>query len=153
MYGAEYFVPGLLLADRLVYPVLQADGPPIEVVQYCLFDIRPYLANGRGTAMRGVWAGDKPSNPNYRPSLDGFSSVDPLVLRAAIYAVIASGAAVQFSCTRDFGALVVTVLDGNDRHKQYPTDAQEIAQCVEDLRDSFTSPQETPPQSSASRKR
>lgn len=103
--------------------------------------------------MRGMWAGDKPSNPNYRPALDGFSSLDPVVLLATIYSVIASGAAVQFSCTRDFGALVVTVLDGNDRHKQYPTDAQEIAQCIQDLKDSFTSPTAAPPPVVKSQKR
>lgn len=88
--------------------------------------------------MKGMFAGTKNTPQDYKPAVDGLNAVDGSILRAAIVACISSGAAVQFSCTRDMGALVVTVLDGNDRHKVYPSNAQEIAQAIEDLRDSFT---------------
>lgn len=95
------------------------------------------------TTMKGVFAGGSAKNASYKGAIDGFSAVDGMLLRDAILAAIQSGAAVQLSLTRDWGALVVTVLDGNDRHKVYPTDAGEITQTLIDLRESYTT--EAPP--------
>ena len=126
------------LPDRIVFPVLVGPGTTIEVTQFALFDVRLIDYDSRERQMRGMWGGDKPTNSEYKPAIDGFGSVDGTTLRDAIVAAISDGAAVQFSCTRDFGAVVVTLLNGNDKLKVYPTNAQEIAQCLEDLRDSFT---------------
>lgn len=94
--------------------------------------------------MKGVWGGEKPIAGDYLPAIDGFRSVDGTLIRDAISAAISSGAAVSISCTRDFGALVLTLLDGNNKVKIYPTDAQEIAEAFADLKASFT--KEPPPQ-------
>lgn len=124
----------------------------VEVVQRVLpgfWDVMfPYQEGG---TMKGIWNGGKGVSTDYKPALDGTSALDPALLLRAIVATISSGAAVQFSCTRDFGALVITVLDGNDRHKVYPANAQEIAQAVTDLLDSFTT--EPPPQASRTKAR
>lgn len=96
--------------------------------------------------MKGVWSGDKGISTTARPALDALSSVDPALLRSFIASVVTTGAAVSISITRDAGAVVLTVLDGNQKHKLYPSDLQELTQALEDGVASFT-PSEPPPNS------
>lgn len=99
-----------------------------------------------GDGMKGVWGGDKGISTDRRPAIDSLSSVDPELLRRFIATVVATGAAVSISVTRDFGAVVLTVLDGSNKHKLYPADMQELVQALEDGIASFA-PTQTPPNS------
>lgn len=94
--------------------------------------------------MKGVWGGDKGITTDRKPAIDSLSSVDPELLRKFIAVVVATGAAVSISVTRDFGAVVLTVLDGSNKHKLYPSDMQELVQALEDGIASFA-PTQTPP--------
>lgn len=96
--------------------------------------------------MKGVWGGDKGITTDRKPAIDSLSSVDPELLRRFITSVVATGAALSISITRDYGAVVLTVLDGANKHKLYPSDAQELIQALEDGIESFT-PGQTPPNS------
>lgn len=96
--------------------------------------------------MKGVWSGDKGITSAHRPAIDALSTVNPELLRKFVAAVVSTGAAVSISVTRDHSAVVLTVLDGNDRHKIYPTDLQELTQALEDGAASFTA-SEPPPNS------
>jgi transposase len=55
-----------------------------------------------------------------------FNALDPSAFLNGIAAVTRSGAAIMFGLTSDGGAMVVTVLDNNDREKEYLHDADEI---------------------------
>lgn len=94
--------------------------------------------------MKGVWGGDKGISTDRKPAIDALSSVDPELLRRFVSVVVATGAAVSISITRDYGAVVLTVLDGSNKHKLYPSDARELIQALEDGIASFA-PTETPP--------
>lgn len=88
--------------------------------------------------MKGVWGGDKGISSERNPALDSLASVDPELLRRFIASVVGTGAAVSISITRDGGAVVLTVLDGKDKHKLYPSDMRELVQALEDGIESFT---------------
>ena len=139
------------LSDECLYATFDGERV-VEVTQAVLAGFWALLFpdHHEETYMKGMFAGNKGKDTSYKPALDGLGAANGADLLAAVLACISSGAAVQFSCTRDFGALCITVLDGNDRHKVYPTDAQEIAQAINDLRDSFTP---EPPPSLATRHR
>lgn len=94
--------------------------------------------------MKGVWGGDKGITTDRRPAIDSLSSVDAELLRRFIAVVVSTGAAVSISVTRDYGAVVLTVLDGSNKHKLYPTDMRELVQALEDGIESFT-PSQPPP--------
>jgi len=51
-----------------------------------------------------------------------------------IYQVTNSGDALMFGLTRDGGAVVLTVLSGDDRTKAYATGEEEIANLLADVR-------------------
>lgn len=94
--------------------------------------------------MKGVWSGEKSIGTTHRPAIDALTSVDPDLLRRFIASVVGTGAAVSISVTRDFGAVVLTVLDGSNKHKLYPTDLQELMEALQDGIESF-SPSQPPP--------
>lgn len=98
------------------------------------------------TAMKGVWGGDKGITTDRKPAIDSLSSVDAELLRRFIAVVVSTGAAISISVTRDYGAVVLTVLDGSNKHKIYPSDMQELVQALEDGIASFA-PTQTPPKS------
>lgn len=87
--------------------------------------------------MKGMWSGDKPSNSDYKPAVDSVSAIDPKLIATAVQAVLGTGAALIFSATRDYGAICLTLLDGNDRHKVYATNVQELQQALNDLVESM----------------
>lgn len=96
--------------------------------------------------MKGVWGGDKGITTDRKPAIDSLSSVDAELLRRFIAVVVSTGAAISISVTRDYGAVVLTVLDGSNKHKIYPSDMQELVQALEDGIASFA-PTQTPPKS------
>lgn len=96
-----------------------------------------YHAYVEDTAMKGVWGGDKNVSKDYKPAIDSLYAVDAELLRQFIAIAVATGVAVSFSVTRDFGATVLTVLDGKDKHKVYPTDVQELDAALRDGIESF----------------
>lgn len=51
-----------------------------------------------------------------------------------VYQVTNSGDAIMFSRTRDGGAVVLTVLSGDDRQKAYATGEEEVASLLADVR-------------------
>jgi len=54
--------------------------------------------------------------------------------------VLAEGAAVMVGRTRDGGALVLTVLDGDNRHRTYCSTNAELEAALESLESAFTAP-------------
>lgn len=95
--------------------------------------------------MKGMWSGEKPENTGYRPALDSLNAVEGYLIVSGIHAVLGTGAALIFSATRDFGAICITLLDGNDRRKVYVTGVQELEQAMRDLIESL-SPSHPPTQ-------
>lgn len=87
--------------------------------------------------MRGMFAGEQATNKTVRTASDSVRSIDAALLADAIAAAISDGVAVLFAATRDGGAVVITVLDGDKRHKAYASNAGELLQAVTDLRASF----------------
>jgi hypothetical protein len=84
-------------------------------------------ATGRRTAPRGP-----------RQTVE-WDSVPNQLLRDAICAVTGRGAAIMLSRTSDGGALSITVLDGGERIKEYPRDADECEATLRWLVDMFSS--------------
>lgn len=83
--------------------------------------------------MRGMWDKSTAVNRDYAPALDALKAVDHDTLTAALLAVVEHGCALMIGATRDKGAISLTLLDGNERHRVYPTDVQELHQALTDL--------------------
>lgn len=88
--------------------------------------------------MRGMWNKEKSVNSSHRPALDALTAVEPSLLGKAIYAAIADGGALMFAATRDFGAINLTLMSGEQRVKVYPTNVQELNEALTDLVESLT---------------
>lgn len=86
--------------------------------------------------MKGVFASEKASARNSDNVERMLSEINPDYLRLAVLATVQTGCAVLFGATRDNGALVVTLLNGNERAKAYPTSTPELEQCLLDLGES-----------------
>ena len=86
--------------------------------------------------MKGVFASEKATARNSDNVERMLSEINPALLRMAILATVQTGCAVLFGSTRDNGALVVTLLNGNERAKAYPTSTPELEQCLLDLGES-----------------
>jgi hypothetical protein len=63
----------------------------------------------------------------------GWTDANPLELLDAIAGVTGAGDAIVFSRTSDGGALVVSVLSGNDRRKFYPDSADAIGHALRQI--------------------
>lgn len=87
--------------------------------------------------MKGVWAGETKKRGASSQAVEAMRKLKGDKLRNAITATINLGAAIMFSATRDGGAVVVTVLDGDARNKVYPTTLAELEQALDDLIESF----------------
>ena len=90
--------------------------------------------------MKGMWSNDKSENLTYRVALDALSVVPEGLLASALLAVVENGCALMVSATRDKGALCLTLLDGDKRHRVYPASAAELVAALTDLRDSLSEP-------------
>lgn len=64
----------------------------------------------------------------------------PKLLLDTLALVIDSGAAVILAATRDGGALVLTLLDGDDKDKVYCENAEEVREALTDLATAYTTP-------------
>ncbi len=87
--------------------------------------------------MKGLWNSEKSVDATYRPALDALRAVDASTLAVALLAVVENGCAFMVSATRDHGAICLTLLDGDRRHKVYPSSVQELNQALLDLSESF----------------
>ena len=87
--------------------------------------------------MKGVWSGSKNTDASYRPGIDALTAVDSALLASAILSAVEHGCALMFGATRDGGAVALTLLDGNERHKLYPQNVQELNQALRDLIESL----------------
>lgn len=122
-----------------LYPQLHSDLSALTLVQYTLFDIRPYFRQHMEAPMKGVWSKEKSQASNVRtPAMNSITSCDAKLLAEAIQTVINQGCALTFSMTRDKGAVVITLLDGDQRAKVYVEGAQETTEALSDLKESFT---------------
>lgn len=83
--------------------------------------------NKRGKG-KGAAGGRMESLRSSRTKGNGINGndIDPDAVRNAVVAVIGAGAALMFGLTSDGGALVITVLDGDDRYKEYLHEGEEI---------------------------
>lgn len=87
--------------------------------------------------MRGMWSGDKSNDRGYKPALDALKAIDREILTLALLSVVEHGCALMIGATRDHGAISLILMDGQERHKLYPSTAQELDQAMRDLIESF----------------
>lgn len=86
--------------------------------------------------MKGMFAKEKATARNSDNVQRMLEEISPELIRAAIRAAVENGACVMFAGTRDNGAIVVTLLNGQERAKAYPTSTPELEQCLQDLAES-----------------
>lgn len=89
-------------------------------------------------ANRDASSGLRNTPPPRTRSTVEWDSIPNQILRDAICAVTSRGAAIMLSRTSDGGALSITVLDGSERIKEYPRDADECEQTLKWLVDMFS---------------
>lgn len=87
--------------------------------------------------MKGMWSNEKSDNATYRPALDALSAVNAEILVSALHAVVSDGAAIMLSATRDHGAICITLLSGEQRHRVYTSTVGELDQALRDLIESL----------------
>lgn len=87
--------------------------------------------------MKGVWNKEKSVSDTYRPALDALSAVDGSLFASAVQAAVSDGGAIMVACTRDYGAVCLTLLSGNERAKVYCANAAELAEALTDLIESL----------------
>jgi len=63
-----------------------------------------------------------------------WEDADPDELWRTVLAVVAAGDAIMFGRTQDGGAVVVTVLSGTERIKEYATGVEETKSLLADIR-------------------
>lgn len=83
--------------------------------------------------MKGLWSKDRAELRGYKPALDALKAIDREILTSALLAVVENGCALMIGATRDHGAISLILMDGNERHKLYPANVQELQQAFEDL--------------------
>ncbi len=98
-----------------------------------------FVPTSKELDMKGLWNSEKSVDATYRPALDALRAVDASTLAVALLAVVENGCAFMVSATRDHGAICLTLLDGDRRHKVYPSNVQELNQALLDLSESFAS--------------
>ena len=87
--------------------------------------------------MKGMWSGDNANTRGYKPALDALKAIDREILTSALLSVVEHGCALMIGATRDHGAISLILMDGQQRHKLYPSNAQELDQALRDLIESF----------------
>jgi hypothetical protein len=86
----------------------------------------------KGTSGSGKWSKYQPKSQN--GELD-WSKVDEAAILIALSNVTKEGAALLFGKTRDGGALVLTVCDGDERLKLYATTHEEMGVHLREVAD------------------
>jgi len=88
------------------------------------------IINGEFNTQRNpfVGRGDKGKAPELSACAD---------IGRACDRVLAMGCAIMLGHTRDGGALVITILDGNDRHRTYCADERELDMACAALYDVY----------------
>lgn len=139
MSGTEWHYLGLRHIHGVSLYANPAQQWNAATIQYTLpgtFDIL-YPQHTEVLAMKGVWNAQKATNRDYRPGIDALTAVNKELLAVAILSAVEHGCALMFGATRDGGAVALTLLDGNDRHKLYPQNVQELDQALQDLVESL----------------
>jgi hypothetical protein len=70
-----------------------------------------------------------------RPDLASASDLGPVIDK-----IISAGCGVILASTRDGGAIVLTVLDGDTRHRTYCASDTELEEALDSLNDYYTAP-------------
>lgn len=78
---------------------------------------------------------DRVARNSARKIVASWEDADQETIWRAIQEVTNNGDALMFSKTRDEGAVVLTVLSGDDRIRQYATGADEIAELLRIVRE------------------
>lgn len=71
-------------------------------------------------------------------ALPDFSSADNF--GNTVDKIIGAGCGVILAATRDHGAIVITVLDGDTRHRTYCSSSTELEEALDSLNDYYTAP-------------
>lgn len=96
-------------------------------------DVEPGMPRQKkGTAGSGKWSDYKPNAPK---EVLSWSKVDEAAILVALSNVTGAGAALLFAVTRDGGALVVTLCDGDQRYKLYANNVDEMGVHLRELAD------------------
>lgn len=80
-------------------------------------------SNGKKTLAERFGQPNSAASDNWRVSYGGS---DPKLLHLVIAAVVDNGDALVFGRTRDGGAVVLTILSGDEKHKFYSTNNGEL---------------------------
>jgi hypothetical protein len=80
---------------------------------------------------------ERKTGPRPRSTVS-WSEVDNQLLRDAIVSICDNGAAVIFGKTTDGGALSITVLDGNDKIREWPHSIEDVENTLRWLVDMFS---------------
>lgn len=98
-----------------------------------------YLTDKNGVIdMRGVFSGEKQTSKSSNQAQQLLKTINGNKLRDSVAVVLSSGAAVMLASTRDGGAIVITLLDGNDKGKVYVTNMAEFEEALQDMALSFS---------------
>jgi hypothetical protein len=92
------------------------------------------VAGGKPDSI-GAHRYDRVARNSARKVVASWEDADQETLWRTIQEVTNQGDAVMFSKTRDEGAVVLTVLSGDDRIRQYATGAEEIAELLRIVRE------------------
>lgn len=103
-----------------------------------------YQPTSEDLVMKGLWNKERIANTGYRPALDALNAIDRDLLVQALHSVAEHGCALMVGATRDHGAISLILLDGNERHKLYPANVQELDQALRDLIESFDTTKTAP---------
>lgn len=78
-------------------------------------------------------------NPFQQKRVGGFPLADTkTMLGGALAAVLRAECAVIFGTTRDGGALCITILDGEDRHRTYCGNDEELQDALRAMIENYT---------------
>jgi len=91
------------------------------------------MASKTGTGKGGDFATRKNpftarKSPGSRPNLDAHGDIG-----TALDAILNQGCAVIIGTTRDGGALVITILDNDDRHRTYCSNEDELEEAISEI--------------------
>ncbi len=95
----------------------------------------PQKLNGRGEMVRvdGSKYGKVLASKGHSSIKTDVLNIPAEYWRDAVLAVLLAGDAVLLGTTRDGGAVVMTIMEGDRRHRQYFSDATELMASLQEL--------------------
>jgi hypothetical protein len=86
----------------------------------------------KGHTMKGKFSDQHQATTASTTASDTIRGVPDKFLRDCVAAIVTAGACVMFAATRNGDALVVTLLNGNEKGKVYVSSVQELKEALQD---------------------